>query len=99
MRQLEPSSDTLIKRLLPTEESPRIKLRTIRENPNLYFKEIRAIPEELCDNNSFRIWDDCINIVSFDEDNNYIIITIKDKYVAQMMKNMFDFIWFNCKKD
>ena len=59
----------------------------------LYKKEIRIIPSELEDKNSFRIWDDTINIVSYDDKGDFIVITIKDKFVTQLMKTMYDFIW------
>lgn len=58
-----------------------------------YKKEIRIIPPELEDQNSFRIWDDTINIVSYDDKGDFIVITIKDKFVTQLMKTMYDFIW------
>lgn len=63
-----------------------------------YLKEIRLLPEGFDDNNSFRIWDETINIVSYGEGDEFLIITIKDKYVARFMKNIFDFIWGKSKK-
>lgn len=62
-----------------------------------FLKELRMLPRAFDDMNSFRIWDDTINIVSFDDNDEFIVITIKDKFVAQLMKNMFDFIWERSK--
>jgi sugar-specific transcriptional regulator TrmB len=59
-----------------------------------YLKEIRKIPQDaIFAENSLRIWDDTINIVSEDENREFIIITIRDQYVSRMLKTMFDFIW------
>lgn len=60
-------------------------------------KEVRILPDSLMDSNNFRVWDDTINIVSYDETKEFILITIKDKYVAELMKNMYDFIWKRSK--
>ncbi|MCA9382148.1 hypothetical protein KC660_01945 [Candidatus Dojkabacteria bacterium] len=65
----------------------------IMNKPKKYLKEIRILPEELDDNNSFIIWDNNINIISETEDNEVLVISIKDPNVAQLMKNIFDFIW------
>jgi len=62
------------------------------------YKEVRGLPKGFENNNSIRIWDDTINIFSFDNEGEFIIITIKDKFVADLMKNFYDFIWKNAKK-
>ena len=44
-------------------------------------KEVRIVPEDADDTNSFRIYGDVTEVVSFDDDNEYIIITISDKFI------------------
>jgi sugar-specific transcriptional regulator TrmB len=73
------------------------KFKDVMFDQKKYKKEIRILPEELNDRNSFRIWDDTINIVSYDDKNEFIVITIKDKFVIQLMKTMYDFIWRRSK--
>jgi sugar-specific transcriptional regulator TrmB len=98
MRQIEPTSQQKIFRGMAKNASPRMRLGEIRNHPKKYMKEIRSIPEQLCDNNSFRIWDDYVNIISFENPTEFILITIYDKFIAEMMKNMFDFIWDQCEQ-
>lgn len=62
------------------------------------YKEIRILPEEITDNNSLRIWDNTVNIVSFEDQDKFIILTIKDPFLAGMMKNMYDYIWERSEK-
>jgi hypothetical protein len=60
---------------------------------NKYLKKIRRLPSDVnFSTNSLRIWDDTINIVSEDE-QDFVIITLKDKFVSHMFKSMFDFMW------
>lgn len=61
-------------------------------------KEIRLMPEEMKGLYALRISGDITTIISFDEKKNYIHITIKDRFVAQLMDSLFDFTWINCKK-
>jgi len=63
----------------------------------LYKKEVRIIPEEIDENTSFRIWDDTMNIVSFDDNDEFIVVTIKDKFISRLFKKMYDFIWRRSK--
>ncbi|MEK9179213.1 MAG: helix-turn-helix domain-containing protein [Patescibacteria group bacterium] len=59
-----------------------------------YNKEIRILPKDYPeDHNSIRIWDDTINIVSYDNEGEFITITIKDKFVVSLLETMYDFIW------
>ena len=67
----------------------------LRDRPNSY-KQVRVLPERFDDNNSIRIWDNTVNIISYDENNEFIIITLKDKYIAELMKNFYDFLWDHC---
>lgn len=65
----------------------------VMKNRKKYLKEVRVLPKELDDNNSIRIWDDTVHIVSQDDDNEYLVMIIKDQQIAKLMKNMYDFIW------
>ncbi len=56
-------------------------------------KEIRLMPKKMNDMQGVRIAGDTVCIISFDESKDYVVITIKDKFVAQLMESMFDFIW------
>mgnify|MGYP002624078364 CR=1 FL=1 len=83
-------------KILQLEHTSMFDLEDFREimtKHNKYNKEVRLLPHGFDDMNSLRIWDDTFNLVSFDENDDFIIITIKDKYVAQFMKNQYDFVW------
>lgn len=69
------------------------RFKDIMTKHKKYLKEVRLLPRELDDNNSLRIWDDTVNIVSYSDNDEFIIVTIKDKYLSELMKNMYDFIW------
>jgi len=56
-------------------------------------KEIHLMPKELKGLYGVRISGDITNIISFDEQQNYIDITIKDTYVTLLMNSLFDFMW------
>lgn len=56
-------------------------------------KEVRITPGAIQDTNIMRIWDETVNILSFDDKDDFIVVTIKDKYLAEMMKNYYDFVW------
>ena len=56
-------------------------------------KEIHLMPNSVTDPNSMRVAGDFVTITSFDKQNDYIVITIKDKYVAALIESMFDFMW------
>lgn len=56
-------------------------------------KEIRILPPDVEDRNYFRVYDDTVVIISRDETEDFIVITLKDIFVANLMKNLFDFIW------
>lgn len=69
----------------------------IMNKPNKYLKEVRILPKEFNDNNSFIIWDNNINIISETAKGEILVVSIKDPNIAQLMKNMFDFIWMQSK--
>ncbi|MCA9382860.1 hypothetical protein KC909_00705 [Candidatus Dojkabacteria bacterium] len=69
------------------------RFKDIMTKHKKYLKEVRLLPRELDNNNSLRIWDDTVNIVSYSDNDEFIIVTIKDKYLSELMKNMYDFIW------
>lgn len=71
---------------------------SIMHSDKKLLKEIRIIPHELSDKNMFRIGGDLSTITSFDENDDYIVITIKDKFVAHFMNSMFDFVWERSEK-
>lgn len=69
-------------------------------NPDPSFlKEIRLIPEEFENNNGFKIYGDYAEILSFSTSNidgdldDVLVITIKDKIIVKLLKDIFDFIW------
>lgn len=69
----------------------------IMKTAKALLKEIRLMPEGMNDDHSLRISGDLVVIISFDEKKDYVVITIKDKYVAELMSTIFDFIWTNSK--
>lgn len=56
-------------------------------------KEIRLMPEDLDCMHGLRISGNLVTIISFDTKKDYVVITIRDRFVAQLMEDMFDFIW------
>lgn len=64
----------------------------MKTSPKL-LKEIRLMPKDLKDFNSMRVSGKVTCITSFDDKKDYIVITISDKYVAELTKNLFDFAW------
>lgn len=56
-------------------------------------KEIHLMPKELKGLYGVRISGDITHIISFDKNNNYIDISIKDTYVTLLMNSLFDFMW------
>lgn len=56
-------------------------------------KEVRSQAGEMADKNFMRIWDNTINILSFEGDGDFVVVTIKDQYLSSMMKNLYDFVW------
>lgn len=61
-------------------------------------KEIHLMPAEMKGLYGVRISGDITHIISFDKDQNYIDITIKDTYVTLLMDSLFDFMWEHSKK-
>ena len=61
-------------------------------------KEIRLMPKEMKTLHGLRVSGDITNIISFDKDDNYIDITIKDKYVTELITSIFDFVWERSEK-
>lgn len=48
-------------------------------------KEVRRVPGDANDTNSFRIFDHTTGVISFRDNNDYIIVTITDKYVTNIL--------------
>src|SRR3989344_1414880 len=67
-----------------------------KTSPKL-LKEIRLMPDDLKDYNSMRVSGYLTSITSFDEKKDYIVINIYDKYVSELYKNLFDFVWNKSK--
>lgn len=61
-------------------------------------KEIHLMPKEMKGLYGVRISGDLTNIISFDKQQNYIDITIKDTYVTLLINSLFDFMWARSKK-
>lgn len=61
-------------------------------------KEIHLMPKEMKGLYGVRISGDITHIISFDKQQNYIDITIKDTYVALLMNSLFDFMWERSEK-
>jgi sugar-specific transcriptional regulator TrmB len=72
-------------------------IKEIMANQSEFLKEVRLLPSDFDDLNSIRIWDDVTDIVSYDDKGEFIVITIQDKFITEMMKNMYDFIWDRSK--
>lgn len=66
---------------IPMDPSPKFK------------KQIRIIPPEFTNRNAFRLWGDYAEIISFDENGKFIVITIKDRIVIGLLRDVFRFIW------
>lgn len=60
-------------------------------------KEIHLMPKEMKGLYGVRISGDITHIISFDQKQNYIDITIKDTYVTLLMNSLFDFMWEHSK--
>jgi sugar-specific transcriptional regulator TrmB len=71
--------------------------KEIMRTDETLLKEVRVLPKSLQDDNSFRIYDDTILIISYDESGDFIAVKIRDKFVAGLLKNMFDYIWETCE--
>lgn len=65
----------------------------IMKTDKTLLKEIHLMPKEMKGLYGVRISGDLTNIISFDAQNNYIDITIKDTYVTLLMNSLFDFMW------
>lgn len=61
-------------------------------------KEIRLMPKEMRGLYGVRLSGDVTHIISFDEKQNYIDITIKDTFVTQLVESLFDFMWVHSEK-
>ncbi len=67
--------------------------KEIMSSSKKHLKEIRLMPKGFEDKNTLRIWDDTVNIISFDEQEDYVVVTIKDRYISEIIRNLFDFVW------
>jgi len=56
-------------------------------------KEVRITPWELKSSDNLRIFDDTVQINVFDSKGEVTVYSIEDKFVADLLKEMFDFIW------
>lgn len=70
----------------------------IMKTDNHLLKEIRLTPPNMKDMHGLRIAGNTVVIISFDDKQDYIVITIKDKFVAELMEGLFDFIWERSEK-
>lgn len=69
--------------------------KDIMINLKKYIKEQRTIPLEFTDKNSFRIWDNTAIILSYDDNGEFIVLTIRDKYMVTLLKSLYDFLWIH----
>lgn len=69
------------------------KMNEVMIKKKKFKKEIRIIPKEFKNNNSFRIWGDTVNIISYENQTDFITVTIKDKFIVSLIEDMWDFIW------
>jgi hypothetical protein len=70
----------------------------IMKSDKKLLKEIHLMPKEMKGMYGLRISGDVIHIISFDKDQNYIDITIRDTYVALLINSLFDFLWERSEK-
>ncbi len=70
----------------------------IMKSDKKLLKEIHLMPKEMKGLYGVRISGDITHIISFDKQQNYIDITIKDTYVTLLMNSLFDFMWERSKK-
>lgn len=56
-------------------------------------KEVRRNPSDADDRNSFRIFGEYVELVSFDEKNDFIVVIINDRFLSGMFSKFFEFIW------
>ncbi len=70
----------------------------IMKSDKRLLKEIHLMPKEMRGMYGLRISGDVIHIISFDKNENYIDITIKDTYVALLINSLFDFMWERSEK-
>lgn len=62
------------------------------------FKEVRINPKDADIIHSYRIFDDTTEIVTFDKNEDVIVIEINDKLVTELMLSQFKFIWNSSQK-
>lgn len=70
----------------------------IMKSDKKLLKEIHLMPPEMKGMYGVHISGDITHIVSFDKDENYIDITIKDTYVTLLTSSLFDFMWERSEK-
>lgn len=61
-------------------------------------KEIRLMPKEMKGLYGLRISGDITHIISFDEKQDYIDITIKDRFVTELLESLFNFVWIHSRQ-
>ena len=73
-------------------------LSPIMKTDKKLLKEIHLMPKEMKGMYGVRISGDITDIISFDAVEKYIVISIKDTYVALLMNSLFDFMWERSEK-
>lgn len=57
-------------------------------------KELRILPESMDSNNYVFVWDDNVEILSFNNDkSDFIVIHIKDQVVSELIKQLFEYVF------
>lgn len=88
----------IIKQLEANLSFEKSGFKEIMSSSKKHLKEIRMMPPGFEDKNTLRIWEDTVNIISFDEQGEYVVVTIKDRYIAEIIRNLFDFVWRQSKQ-
>lgn len=84
-----------IKQLESNENFIDTDFNNIMSTDKSILKEIHMVTGKYSDRNTLRIWDDTVNIISSDDKDNFVVVTIKDKFISGLIQNLFDFIWSN----
>src|SRR5690606_37260565 len=56
-------------------------------------KEVRIKPWDFMEDIALRIFDDIVQLVTFNSGKEFKVITIRDIFVANLFKSFFDFVW------
>jgi len=66
---------------------------SLMHNSKKLLKELRIMPKEVQATSGFRLAGDITCIISFDKNNDFIVVTFFDRFITELIKSMFDFIW------